>query len=210
MKPVKSTAPKSAPEVIARSPLRDPASATVQVTDAGTPPQAPSPEPARVEGTPGAAGNGNGHDDSPLLSPTEPGPTPGVLADILTPEAPRKRGRPKGSKDRAPRNLNPEPPSSAPLTPEGVNYKALGGALVAMVTGAATTLIGPEWEPQPHESATLTETTAAYLKAKNVSDIPPGWMLVIAICSYALPRLATDNTQMKIHAARVAIMGEPK
>jgi hypothetical protein len=89
----------------------------------------------------------------------------------------------------------------------GASYTAIAGALVQTVTGACTALIGPEWQPAKHESDNLTECTAVYLKSKNITDIPPGWLLLFAVVGYALPRLTTENTQAKIAKARGMILG---
>lgn len=163
-------------------------------------PSTPAPEP-EVSGSP-SGGNGHAATDAGFVF-VEP-----AAADILLPPAePKKRGRP-----RKVRALNPEPPSATPPgigadILSGVNYRAIANALVQTVTGAATTLIGPEWQPEKHEAENLTECTAVFLKANNWSDIPPGWMLLLALAGYALPRLVTENTQAKIAKARGMLLG---
>lgn len=60
---------------------------------------------------------------------------------------------------------------------------------------------GDEWKPIKDESlgvdeaAFMTLAYTEYFKSIGVKDIPPGWLLVLALGSYALPRLTMPKTQ---------------
>lgn len=118
-----------------------------------------------------------------------------------------RRGRPPGGKNK-PRTYNPDPPGQSSITlPDAVDYRAIGGAIVHTITGIAEQAIGPEWKPEPSEDKNLVDCTAAYLKANNYADIPPGWLLLFAVCGYAIPRLGHPNTAAKIQNVVTRIRG---
>lgn len=132
----------------------------------------PPAEPARASG-------------APVIDP--PPAEPAASAESTRP---RGRGRPPGSTNKK--------ASFADLTP-AVDFTALAGSLVDMSTGTAATVLGPEWQPRsPEERQLLVTHLAAYLKAKDVKDIPPGWMLVIVLGAYSLPRLSQPATKEKL------------
>lgn len=70
--------------------------------------------------------------------------------------------------------------------------------LIGMMLG------GDEWRPMKDESigldeaAFLTTAYANYFESMGITDIPPGWMLVIALSGYVLPRLTMPKTQTRL------------
>jgi hypothetical protein len=60
-------------------------------------------------------------------------------------------------------------------------------------------LFGDEWNPRtPQEREMVVDAIKRYYAEKGMMDIPPGWMLVIIISTYSLPRLAHPNTGGKL------------
>ena len=84
--------------------------------------------------------------------------------------------------------------------------------LVASVTGILSRAIGPEWAAEKDEQKGLNGAVETYLDAKGGLQITPEMGLVLALSAYAVPRLATENTQSKLSrfmgwcADRVAVI----
>ena len=57
---------------------------------------------------------------------------------------------------------------------------------------------GKEWEPSETEVAMQSSAWGAYFYAKDISDVPPGMMLCIALGSYAGPRFQMPETKAKV------------
>jgi len=192
---------------LAASPLPSPAPVAQTVAGDVAPTAQIAPVVAPLPAGQGDAGGSAKDAPKPLESATVAEIAPQLAP---APETKSKRGRKPLPRDaagnviRAPRVLNPEPLASPAASGElaGVDYRAIAGALVHTVTGACEQMIGPEWKPEPAEDRNLVECTAAYLKANNWSDIPPGWMLLFAVAGYALPRVAHPNTAAKIDRIR--------
>ncbi len=84
----------------------------------------------------------------------------------------------------------------------------MAGVIVDMSTGLLCNVLGPDWAPReirsPDNSASISErklladATAAYLRAKQFSDLPPGLMLTVVVLAYATPRFAAPTTRSRI------------
>jgi hypothetical protein len=135
----------------------------------------------------------------------------------------KKRGRPPGSKTKKPENPPqiisqiPGEPGTAPA-PEGtealpgaengleaspeapeavpVDYRAQATMAVALTTGILSKVIGPEWEPENEkEMESVVIPLEAYFRTKQMPDLPPGWIVAIAIAGYSAKRLSAPATQ---------------
>ncbi|MDH4379166.1 MAG: hypothetical protein QE263_04600 [Vampirovibrionales bacterium] len=80
---------------------------------------------------------------------------------------------------------------------------------VMSFTGVAQGIFGDEWKPGESEMDMLTQSTTDYFHAQGITDITPGWALVLGIGAYALPRLTMPKTKAKIEGAIKAVMGPP-
>lgn len=128
----------------------------------------------------------------------------------------RKPGRPFGSKNSAAKQEQPQSiinvPTVAPSDPNNstaadpnsaqapaVNYRQAAEMAFDISTGAAAGLIGPEWACNGKaEREMVVVPLEVYLKQKDIVDLPPGWILAIAILSYSSSRLKAPATQSKI------------
>jgi hypothetical protein len=158
----------------------------------------PPPPGAAPEGQPGVGGG--------TAPPAQPPPA-------------RPGGRPVGSKDSyqrgrpARKDWPNEPITPAKPAAEGKNgaaepikearaelvppdYRPLACLLVDMGMGACVEFLGPRWKPSPppmpelpDERENMIIQLTKYLEANHIQDIPPGYMLAIAITGYAIPRV---------------------
>lgn len=155
-------------------------------------------KPAAPPQPPAAADGAKVVSDGDLLSdppPSTPPVSPAAPVIDNTPASEtaekRGRGRPPGSKSKG-------KPDFSDLTPQ-VDFTTLAGNLVDMTTATAASIIGPEWHPRsPEERQMLIANLANYLKAKDVKDIPPGWMLVFVVGAYSMPRFSQPATKEKL------------
>jgi len=107
----------------------------------------------------------------------------------------------------------PTPPPTLPNAPEGQGIaagKASGDAdpdkytlLADVYTRAAIAgamgLMGDEWEPDNEaEFRGLRDSLAAYLRAKQMEDLSPGWALALTGITYGARRLPRPKTQSRI------------
>jgi len=168
----------------------------------------PSPESAPGEGvtlTPPngseqhTSPSGNGAGEAQPVDPLQP-----LLQDLTRPTGQRGRGRPPGSKNRRTAE-NPEPPGERKVLGEfkpKVDYDGMALLTVHTVVGVSVQLMGPEWNTSPEEDTNLCNATAAYFRAKQFPDIPPGWMLMFVVAAYVVPRLNHPNTKAKLARGR--------
>jgi hypothetical protein len=80
---------------------------------------------------------------------------------------------------------------------------------VMAFTGVAQGIFGDEWKAEEAEADMLTEATTQYFHSQGITDITPGWALVLAVGGYALPRFMMPKTKAKIEGAINAVMGPP-
>ncbi len=148
-------------------------------------------------------------------------PMPGLTGDAnpppsqgSNPEAVKRgRGRPPGSKSKPKTpEANAKPDFSdvdgTPTTPKAevkpINYDAMAKMVFGMSAGTLANVFGPEWLPrppqpgQPGEEEMMIGAIAAYMRASEMPDIPPGIMLVLVCGMYAAPRFAAPNTKEKV------------
>lgn len=80
-----------------------------------------------------------------------------------------------------------------------VDYDVMGGLMFDMVTNASSMMLGPEWQPNnPEERKLVVASVAAYLRSKEIKDIPPGMMLALVLTVYAAPRITKPSTAGKL------------
>lgn len=81
---------------------------------------------------------------------------------------------------------------------EKIRLAAQTAAAIYINTGVVT--FGPEWLPDraANEQEGLSEAFYQYLKAKGITDIPPGLALAIALSGYAAKRMYMPQTQTKM------------
>jgi hypothetical protein len=124
-----------------------------------------------------------------------------------------KRGRKSGAKDTPAESVG-DSDNMADAVPNVTGQTAVPGAvnaaaasmsnqqtavfLVETVTGILGRAIGPEWLAEKEEKKGLSNATKQYLDAKGGLQITPEMGLVLALSAYAVPRLATENTQSKL------------
>lgn len=106
-----------------------------------------------------------------------------------------------------PSPINALPPSSSGEKQEATNNtkpasevnelqrKAMGVFFVNMTVNLSVGVFGDEWQASKDEYLMMNSAMQAYLDAKGVEDLPPGWALVGAFGAYALPRLAKPKTR---------------
>jgi hypothetical protein len=85
------------------------------------------------------------------------------------------------------------------------DYSATGKILAGLFFGITTGAIGPEWEPSVSENEQITAATIRYCEAMEISDIPPGFALLLCVGMYAVPRFAHENTRNKVSRVAEAI-----
>ena len=138
----------------------------------------------------------------PAIHAVNPDGTPKLTVDGAYA---KKRGRRKVV-DTAGEN-RPEV-SAAPILPgnpgmDAATVAAMSNAqtalfLVRTTTGVLSRAIGPEWAAEKGEEKGLSDAVKQYLDAKGGIQISPEMGLTLALAAYAVPRLATENTQSKL------------
>ena len=68
-------------------------------------------------------------------------------------------------------------------------------ALTEIVCVAA---LGEDWAMHEGERASLSSAWGAYLDSKGLKDIPPGFILAIALSTYAAPRVSKPTTKSRL------------
>ncbi len=120
------------------------------------------------------------------------------------------RGRPKGSGNKTPRRLNPEfptPATSKTILATLESCRASASAIVDTTTGICASMISVEWRTSIDEREQLIDATTRYMHAKNIPDIPPGALLLLAIGAYIIPRLSMPDTQRLIGELKGKVLG---
>lgn len=90
------------------------------------------------------------------------------------------------------------------------DYKLMAEMMFDITTATAANALGPEWLPRPDnpdipqagskERDNFVVVLQAYLKSRQMKDIPPGMMLTIVALAYSAPRLRAPATSSKIKA----------
>lgn len=122
---------------------------------------------------------------SKVARPKKPKPGPGVKKDVQDPE--REKQTPAGEVKKS------------SMTPDMAAHVAAG------ITFRMGVLIGgEEWEPRVDSQTGLNEADFMrnsykdYFEARGVTEVPPGWILIIALTTYAVPRLTMPKTQTRL------------
>ncbi len=128
-------------------------------------------------------------------------PTPETIVET---DEKRGRGRPQGAKDKEPRKKQKSDsviPEAQPVQVNQADYQLMSEMLFDSGTNSLAVLFGPEWQARdPNERSAVCNALVAYLKAKQVQDIPPGMMLTIVLIAYSAPRMRAPSTAGKLKA----------
>jgi len=90
-------------------------------------------------------------------------------------------------------DLAPAPAEAPP------DYDLLAAMVFDTSTGALTLLLGPEWQPQNEQERTqMVGALKRYLEAKQVKDIPPGYLLALVVLIYSAPRFHQPETKKRL------------
>jgi hypothetical protein len=134
---------------------------------------------------------------------------------------PRKgAGRPRKDKTDTPqtgeKSTGPVFGGDAPApTKLPTDYNAIATMFFGLATNVLARAVGPEWLPRPGspeqirpglppvpavpgEEQMVIPALAKYLEAQQMSDLPPGLMLVLVVSAYAAPRFREPATKEKI------------
>jgi len=134
------------------------------------------------------------HEETPELSETP---------------APKKRGRPPGSKSSVSTLAKKVPGSNkeistAPAVP-ATDYKMMGAQCAQMTFLLGTVIGGADFAPMQKNPITqisdqemLTDAYAKYAEAKQMNDLPPGMALGATLMVYIASRLQFPNTQSRL------------
>lgn len=123
--------------------------------------------------------------------------------------APKKRGRPPGSKSKVSTLAKKVPASNkeishAPAVP-AVDYRMMGAQCAQMTFLLGTVIGGADFAPMNKNPITLvsdqemlTDAYAKYAEAKQMSDLPPGMALGATLMVYVASRLQFPATQSRL------------
>jgi hypothetical protein len=95
-------------------------------------------------------------------------------------------------------------PSAAVQSAPTVDVEKVAAAQAAGAMAASAVFMacrgfgGEEWKPTPAEVEMQSAAWGAYFLAKDITDMPPGMMLCIALGSYAGPRFSMPQTSAKV------------
>jgi len=131
-----------------------------------------------------------------------------TLADIRKEAKPRrlhrkkKRGRPAMKKvaSAAPKSDQEEKPG------EGEAASTACGVTVAeTIFTLGQAIGGDDWKPTENERSYMVDAWSSYFRAKGITDLPPGWAVLIATAAYAVPRFRKPKTQARVIAAYLKV-----
>lgn len=109
------------------------------------------------------------------------------------PNEPKKRGRPKGGSNK-PKSIVGVTQPQQKNNPQNA---AVGHGLADTFLSVSQMVGGEEWKPEDQERAVIRDAFAKYAESKNLSDVPPGLVLITVIIAYAAPRFAKPLTMSK-------------
>lgn len=92
-------------------------------------------------------------------------------------------------------------PTPTPATAPNLNTNQAATMLVIAGTTMMSKLVGPEWAAEKPEQKALIDATKIYLDSKGGLNVTPEMGLCIALCMYAVPRVAHENTRSKFGRA---------
>jgi hypothetical protein len=87
----------------------------------------------------------------------------------------------------------------APAVAIDVNYDVMAKMYFDLSTGGLVMVFGEEWKPTSEaERDNVCVALKAYLAAKGVQDVSPGWLLAFVVLAYSAPRLRQPTTSSKL------------
>ncbi|MGH8678164.1 MAG: hypothetical protein ACREUQ_07430 [Burkholderiales bacterium] len=101
-------------------------------------------------------------------------------------------------------NPNPRKVTQAITPPQvvAVNYDAMGKIAASAWFGGGTMILGKEWEPNDQtEANAVASAFSDYFKSKGITNIDPGWGLVIVLGSYTATRVHRPTIRQRISGA---------
>lgn len=104
----------------------------------------------------------------------------------------KKRGRPAGQPSKPKSIVGVQQPSK-----NSAQNTAVGHGLADTFLSVAQMVGGEEWKPEDAERLVIRDAFGKYAESKNLSDVPPGLVLVTVIIAYAAPRFARPLTMSK-------------
>ena len=134
-------------------------------------------------------------------------PAPGIPAGGIPGPTPGASGPAPGGPPGPPPDFSDLPPGeqAAGAAAQGteqaaqVDYPAVAGMTFDMLTNILASIFGPEWRPETaQEREMVVASLAAYMKSKQMPDIPPGLMLCLVVAIYSGKRLQAPSTRSKI------------
>gem|GEM_PF-4449955 len=118
------------------------------------------------------------------------------------PKAPASAGCAAGSDAPPPDLSDIAAAARSPESPKAAGpdrFEAIADVYCRAGIAGAMGLFGDEWAPDDNaEFVALRQSAAAYLRATNREDLPPGWALAFAVLTYAGKRLPRPKTQSRI------------
>lgn len=121
---------------------------------------------------------------------------PGKQSKVARPEKPKQEMAPKEK---------PEPGEEKAEVKKSSMTPDMAAKVAAAVTFRMGVLIGgEEFEPRTdsqtglNEAEFMRQSYKDYFEAKGVTEVSPGWILVIALTTYVAPRLTMPKTQTRI------------
>lgn len=200
----------------------------VKATEISPPTPTPTPTPAPAASPPTAENHSPASlvgqpETAPKTAPTEgqttPTASPANAATEAAPAPRKRRGRPPGSGTRPPGTIPGQPPQhingdllggpQSPTTaPTPDRYAQTGAILTDAFIGACVAVFGNEWLPKDNdERNNLASAATSYCRAKQLPDLPPGFVLLGAVAMYALPRLNLPATKSKLQTLTGRLRG---
>jgi hypothetical protein len=116
-------------------------------------------------------------------------------------------GRPLGSKN----TKQPDKANFSDVVAASQNFRGMAEMTFGLATGMLSNIFGPEWQPaNPDEKEGVVKPLEEYFRVKQMPDLPPGWLVVIACMAYSAPRLHHPNTRAKIKNTVNRLRGKNK
>ena len=114
----------------------------------------------------------------------------------------KKRGRKAGATNPRPeiaeRIQNGELPETPPVN-QSEMIEVTSATIIHTATSIMSGLIGKEWAIEnKDEFNSLHIPLKSYLQSKNITDVPPGVLLTIAVLGYSMKRMQQPNTREKL------------
>lgn len=107
----------------------------------------------------------------------------------------------------------------APIEPEVVNdenpnsnkeipYAQMGFIISESFFQVCTIIGGPDWKPEAQEKEAMQSAWSQYLESKQITDIPPEYVLLMVVGSYSVKRVMMPATQSRMRTFWNKIRGK--